>query len=70
MTLYFKEFDDLLVQTVSAPAMAYPLPPAAAKNPKTICAAGRLRAQTASNSMASRASGLTRAVTSSRKQKR
>lgn len=34
LTLYFKEFDDLIVQTVAAPPMAYPLPPAAANNRK------------------------------------
>lgn len=34
ITLYFREFDDLIVQTVSAPGMAYPLPPHAAQNPK------------------------------------
>ncbi len=32
-TLYFKEFDDLIVQSIEAPSMAYPLAPAAARNP-------------------------------------
>lgn len=31
--LYCKEFDDLIVQEIVAPSMAYPLPPAAAANP-------------------------------------
>jgi hypothetical protein len=33
LKLYFKEFDDHIVQEIVAPSMAYPLPPAAARNP-------------------------------------
>jgi hypothetical protein len=32
--LYFKEFDDLIIQSLEAPSMAYPLPPNAATNRK------------------------------------
>jgi hypothetical protein len=32
ITHYFREFDDLIVQSINAPSMAYPLPPDAARN--------------------------------------
>jgi hypothetical protein len=32
ITHYFREFDDLIVQSLNAPSMAYPLPPDAARN--------------------------------------
>jgi hypothetical protein len=33
MTLFCREFDDMIVQSISIPSMAYPLPPAAKANP-------------------------------------
>lgn len=34
LTFYFREFDDLIIQTVAVPSMAYPLPVDAARNPE------------------------------------
>jgi hypothetical protein len=35
LVLYFREFDDLIIQRIAAPSMAYPLPPDAVKNPES-----------------------------------